>query len=302
MGDFDGAKQAAESLGDVFVSEGDTLHCRSDDENEQTKTTAAALTLYSLCGDEEKADALMQWMLQWADRRTSDNTVAPHLEIAVYLQSYRQRLGIDQQADPSQESGIAVTYTRNGEQQTAYLGSTGCLAMQLSYEQLQEANIQSDTKDLYTSVCYDQNAEPQSSFQPPVTIEKRCTSAEKVGELVKVQLIVTFDDDAPGGCYKVVDSVPSGMRFLYSSSPYELREQEGSGFALTDEEQQLSGYLYRYVSSDGSNMENRFIAEYYLNPVLAGEYLNQPASVTLEGEGISAVSESGMVSIQPGSF
>lgn len=301
MGDYDGAKQAAESLGDVFVSEGDTLYYRSDDESEQPKTTAAALTLYSLCGDREKADALMRWMLQWADQRTSYNAVVPHLEIAVYLQSYRQRLGIDQQEQPSEDKGIAVTYTRDGEQQTGYLGSTGCLAMSLSYEQLQEANFQSDAKDLYVSVCCYQNAEPQTSFQPPVTIEKRCTSAGdcQVGELVKVQLIVTFDDDAPGGCYKVIDSVPSGMRFLYSSSSYDLREQEESGFALTDEEQQLSGYLYRYVLSDGSNMENRFIAEYYLNPVLAGEYLNQPASVTLAGEGISAVSESGTVSIRP---
>ena len=301
MGDYDGAKQAAASLGDVFVTEGDTRFYRSDDKNEQAQTTAAALVLYSLVGDNETADALMRWMLQWADERTSETSVVPHLEIVVYLQSYRQRLGIDKEEEPSQQKGAAITYTRDGKQQTEYLGPTGCLAMQLSFEQMQEANFQTDTDKVYANVRSYQLTQPQSSYQPPVTIEKICTPAQNstVGELVKVQLVVTFADDAPQGCYQITDSIPSGMRYIYGCTPYEMRDTEQNVFVLDNEEQQLSGYLYRYTSRDGTAPANRFVAQYYVNPVLAGEFLSQPASVTFPSENITAVSSSGNVQITP---
>ena len=99
--------------------------------------------------------------------------------------------------------------------------------------------------------------------------------------MTRVTVEVILPEDAPDGIYQIVDSIPAGMRLINNPNM-----QYRPSFWLQEEEQLLHGGFYRHtqdgVLRDEEEEENanRFETVYYLNGVMAGEYMAEGTVVT----------------------
>ncbi len=307
LGDYSGAQAVYKVVGRQVETEGKLKYLLPGGAlNDQIETTAAALALTSLTGHPD-ADAFMRYFLEREDDRARTQESLPHLEMLLYT-------GHTSAAYRKESDSFRCVL--DGEERTFDLGQKGYQSFRLSREALAAANFEALSGELYAAVSYTGYAgEVEVAPASKVSIEKTYTTASggnpKVGEQVRVDLRVTFTDDAPAGCYNLTDYIPSGMRFMPSSDQYTeimpLGKEGGQTEVVVENDgQQVRGFLYRGEpvplaagGQDVADDPNSVTLTYYVSASLPGTFITESAYITPHAEGVSAKTPRSSITIDP---
>ena len=322
LGDYAGAQALYQGLSRQVETEGKLKYLLPGGSlDEQTEATSAALALTTLAGHPD-ADAFMRYFLERDDDRARSQESLPHLEMLLYTNHTSAAYTKDQSV---------FRCVLEGGERTFELGAKGYQCLLLSREALAAAQFETVAGDLYAAVSYTGYAEEASAASASkVAIEKSYTTASggspKVGEQVRVDLRITFTDDAPAGCYNITDYIPSGMRFMPSSDRYaEAVPPGGQGsqiqVVVENDGQQVRGFLYRGEpvpladrQDDGPDAafspttepvddsqdagSNTVTLSYYVSASLPGEFVSESAYITPHAEGVSAKTQRSEITIE----
>ena len=264
----------------------------------------------------------MRYFLERDDDRARSQESLPHLEMLLYTNHTSAAYTKDQSV---------FRCVLEGGERTFELGAKGYQCLLLSREALAAAQFETVAGDLYAAVSYTGYAEEASAASASkVAIEKSYTTASggspRVGEQVRVDLRITFTDDAPAGCYNITDYIPSGMRFMPSSDRYaEAVPLGGQGsqiqVVVEHDGQQVRGFLYRGEpvpladrQDDGPDAafspttepvddsqdagSNTVTLSYYVSASLPGEFVSESAYITPHAEGVSAKTQRSEIIIE----
>lgn len=322
LGDYAGAQALYQGLSRQVETEGKLKYLLPGGSlDEQTEATSAALALTTLAGHPD-ADAFMRYFLERDDDRARSQESLPHLEMLLYTNHTSAAYTKDQSV---------FRCVLEGGERTFELGAKGYQCLLLSREALAAAQFETVAGDLYAAVSYTGYAEEASAASASkVAIEKSYTTASggspRVGEQVRVDLRITFTDDAPAGCYNITDYIPSGMRFMPSSDRYaEAVPLGGQGsqiqVVVENDGQQVRGFLYRGEpvpladrQDDGPDAafspttepvddsqdagSNTVTLSYYVSASLPGEFVSESAYITPHAEGVSAKTQRSEIIIE----
>lgn len=309
LGDFTSAKQVYSELKDagVLKKETDLTYVTGATSEEQLENTAAALMLTSITSNPD-ADALMRYLNAQNNERAMSYTTLPNLEMLTYLEHFTVPYG---------EKAGKFSYTLDGETTDVVLDGKGIHTMAMNANDFQRVKYKNIRGDLYAAV--NRTVSPDEAEVVPtnkLTITKQYTPQDDfyVGGKVRVDLTVTFSDDAPSGCYLITDDIPSGMRYMPSQemSPWHkwcwsTMEQDG---------QTVRGYVYRDSSVKSENdwfdempveqistikpkQKNVYTFTYFASCMLPGEFVSESAYITPQEAGIAAKSERTTITIKP---
>ncbi|MFV0401195.1 MAG: alpha-2-macroglobulin family protein [Oscillospiraceae bacterium] len=210
------------------------------DETANREATAAALLLTSITGHSD-ATALMDYLLNAGEDK---NQQEPYeLELYSYARYFRL---------PEGEDSAKLRYTDgDGKKQEIKLGEEqGFFTLSMGATELATADFTADG-DVYASVRSVEYSTGLTEDAQMVTVSKNILPLEgdelSVGGRAKVEIEISFADDAPEGIYTIYDYTPSGMRAL-AGDPYgyDFWRSNVSG----TEGQQVIGYLYRSKDND----------------------------------------------------
>ncbi len=322
LGDYAGAQALYQGLSRQVETEGKLKYLLPGGSlDEQTEATSAALALTTLAGHPD-ADAFMRYFLERDDDRARSQESLPHLEMLLYTNHTSAAYTKDQSV---------FRCVLEGGERTFELGAKGYQCLLLSREALAAAQFETVAGDLYAAVSYTGYAEEASAASASkVAIEKSYTTASggspRVGEQVRVDLRITFTDDAPAGCYNITDYIPSGMRFMPSSDRYaEAVPLGGQGsqiqVVVENDGQQVRGFLYRGepvpladrqddgpdaafspttepVDDSQDASSNTVTLSYYVSASLPGEFVSESAYITPHAEGVSAKTQRSEIIIE----
>ena len=273
LGDFEGAQQVYRSVEERFTEKDGKLYHQDD-----PTATAAALVLHSLC-QSQQAQPMAEYLLEAAKQKTLPEEMLPHLELLIWAKGEEARL---QQLQPA-----TLGWENSSGKQTQQLNEQGFFAKDFSYEEFSGIRFQAKKGEIFASVSYTTSAVPEQleeQLDKTIIVRKTYQPMEdehKVGRMTRVTVEVILPEDAPDGIYQIVDSIPAGMRLINNPNM-----QYRPSFWLQEEEQLLHGGFYRHtqdgVLRDEEEEENanRFETVYYLNGVMAGEYVAEGTVVT----------------------
>ncbi len=318
LGDFTSAEAIYSALkeSDAVVTETNLKYLTGATNDERLENTAAALMLTSIISNPD-ADALMNDLNAQDNDRSASYTTLTNLEMLTYLEKFTL---------PEGEKTGKFSYVINGETKEETLDSKGVKVLSLSAETFRNTQFKVLSGSLFAAVRHtvyagDLDVPPTSKL----TISKTYTPVDgefKTSGKVRVDLKVTFSDNAPSGCYQITDFIPSGMRYLPASnmsSPW----YDWGWSSMENDGQTVRGYAYRdnsklpgsatdigdgdaYAEENPSVMgggeaetPNVFTLTYYASCVLPGEFVAESAYVTPNEAGISAKSERTTITIQP---
>ena len=221
LGDFTSAHKIYDILSKSILTEGNLKYLKADSRADEIQATAAALVLTSTISSPD-ADAFMQYFLQGENSRARVEGVLPNLEMLCYLEQY---------SVPSADKAGRFSCVIDGQVQEISLGEKGVKAMAFTKDAFAQADITPIEGELYAAVSYVAYTTPEnatSGSQSKVQIERTYTPLDgdsiTRASRVRVDLRVTFSDDAPEGCYYLSDRIPSGLRFLYGDYVAKHRE------------------------------------------------------------------------------
>lgn len=307
LGDFTSAEQVYSDLKDAGVvkKETDLTYVTGATSEEQLQNTAAALMLTSITSNAD-ADALMRYLNAQNNERSMSYTTLPNLEMLTYLEHFTVPYG---------EKTGKFSYTLDGETTDVVLDGKGIHTMAMNANDFQNVKFKNRKGDLFAAV--NRTVSPDEAEVVPtnkLTITKQYTPQEdfQVGGKVRVDLTVTFSDDAPSGCYLVTDDIPSGMRYMPSedSGPWykwcwSKMEQDGQtmrGYVYRDSMAALDdddGRLPQQAPPEQPIQRNVYTLTYFVSCMLPGEFVSESAYITPQEAGIAAKSERTTVTIKP---
>ncbi|MEM1484543.1 Ig-like domain-containing protein [Oscillospiraceae bacterium PP1C4] len=321
LGDFTGAEKIYASLGNALVTEGKLKYVEGDGTAEtRLQNTAAALMLTSITSNPD-ADALIRFFHEAETDRAKNYKVLYNMEELTYVEHF---------SVPKGKDAAKFSYTVDGKTQEVELGELGFKPISMSYEAMQGANFKVLSGKVYAGVSYmDYASSTDIPENSKVKIEKIYTPVSgemKTTQKVKVELKVTFDKDAPSGCYNITDYIPSGMRYM-PAQDYKLNPRnDWCWSSVEDEGQRVYGYIYRDKKQEelpdvrdesmmvdvkmipfpqeGEEPEgeqadpNVYTLTYYVSASLAGEFVTESAYITPHTEGIAAKSARGKITIK----
>ncbi len=315
LGDFTSAEQVYAEIkeaGDV-KTETNLRYVIGATNDEQLQNTAAALMLTSITSNPD-ADALMRYLNAQNNERSVSFTTLTNLEMLTYLEHF---------SIPYGEKAGKFSYTLDGETTEEVLDGRGVKTLSLNAQAFQNVQFKSLSGNLSAAVNHTvYTDEMEVAPTNKLTITKSYTPTEEfqVSGKVRVDLTVTFSEDAPSGCYLITDQIPSGMRYLPVEGKFNpwlkwcwsTMEQDG---------QTVRGYLYRdqsqrpkpiaNVSSEGgyevdepfNGYENEdpnvYTFTYFVSCMLPGEFVSESAYITPYEAGIAAKSERTTITINP---
>ncbi len=318
LGDFTSAEAVYSALKEsgAVVTETDLKYVTGATNDERLENTAAALMLTSITSNPD-ADALMNYLNAQDNDRSASYTTLTNLEMLTYLEKFTL---------PEGEKPGKFSYVVNGETKEETLDGNGVKVLSLSAETFRNAQFKILSGSLSAAVrhtVYAGDLDVPSTSK--LTISKTYTPADgdfKTSGKVRVDLKVTFSDDAPSGCYQITDFIPSGMRYMPASGRSNVWYDWCWGMVENDG-QTVRGYVYRDNSKlpgtaadsgdrDAYAMKNPrvmtggeaedpnvYTLTYYVSCVLPGEFVAESAYVTPNEAGISAKSERTAITIQP---
>lgn len=301
LGDFEHARAVYDALQTQIVTEGDLKYVEGDGTAAQRlENTAAALMLTSLASHPD-ADALLRFLLAQQDARSRLEEPLYNLEMLAYVAHYTAPRG--------KEAG-KFSYQIDGKTEHVELGELGLKPLSMSAEALETAEFKLLSGKVYATVGYTDYAQTtQLSDQSKVRIEKSyipvSTKLETAGR-VRVELKITFADDAPYGSYNISDYIPSGMRSMGTA-------QGGNHIWVSDrlwgnvefEGQQVRATIYRDKPDEENPWPgdavnpNEYKLQYYISAALPGEYVTERAFVTAHEGNTAAASQRGTIQIAP---
>ena len=236
------------------------------------------MVLHSLC-QSQQAQPMAAYLLEAAKQKTLPEEMLPHLELLIWAKGEEARL---QQLQPA-----TLGWENSSGKPTQQLNEQGFFAKDFSYEEFSGIRFQAKKGEIFASVSYTTSAVPEQleeQLDKTIIVRKTYQPMEgehKVGRMTRVTVEVILPEDAPDGIYQIVDSIPAGMRLINNPNM-----QYRPSFWLQEEEQLLHGGFYRHtqdgVLRDEEEEENanRFETVYYLNGVMAGEYVAEGTMVT----------------------
>ena len=313
LGDYEGAGAVYEACaGERRQDEAGNVYFEGADENERLKNTGAALTLCSIAGHSD-AEALMKYLL--ADLESQPHkgqNVLVELDMLSYVRYFRFNVG---------QGGI-FEYREDGKRRRVPLGAHGVQTLVLTAEDFAQANIKAVRGELAAEATYWGRAElPEKDGV--ATVEKTVTpllDSLKAPGMARVEIKVTFAEDAPYGAYALYDRIPSGMRWTdYGSRDYGWDSHRPIGWLNVpwNEGQQVRGLVY-YAEPEGpmplDERENPsveanpvtdevdgdprvFTLTYYVNCPLPGTYVLEQAYLVDTAGKPTAASPRGEVTI-----
>lgn len=236
------------------------------------------MVLHSLC-QSQQAQPMAAYLLEAAKQKTLPEEMLPHLELLIWAKGEEARL---QQLQPA-----TLGWENSSGKPTQQLNEQGFFAKDFSYEEFSGIRFRAKKGEISASVSYATSAVPEQleeQLDKTIIVRKTYQPMEgehKVGRMTRVTVEVILPEDAPDGIYQIVDSIPAGMRLINNPNM-----QYRPSFWLQEEEQLLHGGFYRHtqdgVLRDEEKEENAncFETVYYLNGVMAGEYVAEGTMVT----------------------
>lgn len=274
LGDLEGAQQVYRSVEERFTEKDGKLYHQDD-----PTATAAALVLHSLC-QSRQAQPMANYLLEAAKQQTLPEDMLPHLELLIWAKGEETRL---QQLQPA-----TLGWENSSGKQTQQLNEQGFFARDFSYEEFADIRFQAKKGEIFASVSYTTATVPEQleeELDKTIIVRKTYQPMDgehRVGQMTRVTVEIILPEDAPDGIYQIVDSIPAGMRFMNTQTG-----MYRPSFWMREEKQLLHGGFYRHTQDGllrGGEEEdedpNRFETVYYLNGVMAGEYVAEGTVVT----------------------
>lgn len=230
-------------------------------------------------------------------------------QMAAYLQSIEpdrypyqlQLLHYAQNMPKPQAEEAVFSYMLNGGKHTETLKANDSFMINLSEEQLAQADFKTLSGELSCTAFYEGSADRlyADSKKELVKMDRKITAVKGdggIGTLYLVTLTVKFDKNAPYGAYYIKDQIPAGCRFV------ELDERQYTeNWHLGYQALQDISFYYPNISPDelslyGGRLQMTTV-RYYIRSILPGSY-NCGSAVISSDSGIWGISAPGMLTVK----
>ena len=227
--------------------------------NESLEATSLLMLLAARLGD-----PLAHEMARYLDEHPSIAVVFP-LESVGYALAFLERL-------PRAPGRFA--WTVDGERHETALEPGGSHRLVLTNAQRSGFTLERLEGELAVVTSWAATDAPLPS-DPAIRIRRTVTPATEVPEdrLVRVSIVVEFPGQAPGGCYRLTDLLPSGLAPLTSEGMWEGDEEEGT---TGNSPYEVVGQRASWCASPDDHTKTY---EYTARIVSPGTYLWEPAVI-----------------------
>ncbi len=170
-----------------------------------------------------------------------------------------------------------------------------CAILEISEKTLASLDLQQIAGNLGISVYYVGGTADLSNQHDGITISKTLTPQSDcpVGGIIRVDLQIHFDAEAPDGWYQLSDIIPSGCRFSKAAEVFPR-----NWYLDNQENQRLSFSLTTNQMQDGQLQEVQDVTiTYYIRGVLPGNYQVEPAILQHTTTGVNTQSETSRLTV-----
>lgn len=262
----------AQRIVPLYKEENGGLYLPANTGYDTVEQTAGALTCAILTGAVEDAEKLLDYLTSNAITAYGTIKGPCQLEAALFIQRFHL----------AEEELPAVTYTRDGKEQTVTLPASSSLRMSLTREEWAALNLSGEPGAI-AEVSYTGDPD-QLNFTPSprVTVTKTMDTPEDqkhLGGETTVTIKVELDPAMPYGQYQLVEWIPSNMRLRSVLQP---EEENAVPFSYRLDEQLLTVDFYRNKKS-GSTFTLTYTATSVLDTECTLERSYAYCSETMEG-------------------
>ena len=261
IGDAATARAVEQALVDAYAEDlGDQRRLRvGEDKDDDAEATALLAVLAASIGD---PDASGYWAYVEANPSTRDPLV---LQAAAFARAWLARM-------PTAAASFA--YTVDGKRTVVDLAPGEAFAVIVAAAQRPGLHLEALAGSVGVSSTWREPARPGDfTRDPDVVLLRTVTSTASSGDLVRVDLRLTFGAKARNGCYDVVDFVPSGLRPVSNMVDWYYDEEERPDYTApydqTSERVSFCAYRPKKASS--------VLMRYYARVVTSGTYMWEPA-------------------------
>ena len=288
IGDQDGARALYQSeILPLMTLDGEQLNFGYERESlaADVEQTALALLTAAVVAPED-ADRMVAWLLANPD---------PHCEISLELLHYVTC------CQPVLEAPVTFGVQLEGETVELSTGRFGTTALTLSKAQWESLQLPEEDPGLTVAALHIAPAERLDAATAEAKAITRTIRPVRGGsirqsELLEVQLELGDLDGLPLGSYRLVDTLPSGTRFVSRSEIYLDSTDQSRWFPLWQEGQEISFGLN--LTEDGRETVGSAVT-YYVRAVLPGEFALEAPVLLHESGAVCGLGEAETLTIRP---